>query len=312
MPRRGVAILPDMAPPPPSSKSKSGKSKSKKSKRKLPADRTAAGADRYELYGESVQDAGHEVEFFDRVYRDRHGKKAKPQVLREDFCGTFAVCCNWVTRGKDRQALGVDLDPEPLAWGIRNNLDRVTDEQRSRVTLLQQDVRKVNSPKADVLAAQNFSFFIFKTRKEVLDYFKKARKNLAPGGIMVIDMMGGPECFTEDQRDVRKIGKGKRSFKYIWETERVDPVTHDCLMHISFRFKDGTSLDKAFTYDWRFWTMPEVRELLAEAGFEKSIVYWENEDEDGDNAGEFEPVKDGDPVKMDPAYVAYVVAWGSE
>ncbi len=274
-----------------------------------PPDRTAKGADRYELYGLSVQDAGHEVDFFERVYRDRHGKAATPRVLREDFCGTFAVCCEWVRQDESREAIGVDLDPEPLGWGIANHMDTLEAGQHERITLLQQDVRRVSKPKADILAAQNFSFFIFPTRDELRLYLRKALQNLAPGGVMVLDMMGGPDCWKEGQEDVRKIGKGKRRFKYVWETEKVDPVSHHCRMHIGFRFPDGTAMERCFTYDWRLWTLPEVRELLAEAGFERSVVYWESEDKDGDGSGLYEPLKDATPVRMDPAWVGYIVAY---
>ena len=41
---------------------------------------------------------------------------------------------------------------------------------------------------------------------------------------------------------------------------------------------------KAFQYDWRFWTIPEVRELLMEAGFKDTVVYWEEDTEDDEDA----------------------------
>jgi len=66
--------------------------------------------------------------------------------------------------------------------------------QQKRVKILEQDVRKKNRPAVDILAAQNFSFWIFKTRKEVIEYFKIARANLQKEGIMIMDMMGGGEC----------------------------------------------------------------------------------------------------------------------
>jgi len=33
------------------------------------------------------------------------------------------------------------------------------------------------------------------------------------------------------------------------------------------------SLDRAFSYYWRMWTLPELQELLQEAGFVKVTVY---------------------------------------
>lgn len=284
------------------------KDKPKKNKKKDKAKAAALAdiADKYALYGESVQEPANEAEFFTKAYKEHNGRD--PRVLREDFCGTHAVCCEWVKLHKDNLAYGVDLDPEPLAWGKANLQPHLDDEQRSRIMLFEDDVRSEAEVKADVLAAQNFSFFLFKTRDAVRSYFQQALANLADGGIMVMDMMGGSDCHIEEHEDVRTIEtniKGFKKFKYIWEQKRFNPITADALFHIHFRFKDGSELDKAFTYDWRFWTLPEVQELLLEAGFRDAIVYWEETDEDGEETGEFVPATEG---PADPSWIAYVVA----
>ena len=176
---------------------------------------------------------------------------------------------------------------------------------KSRVRLLEQDVRKRNRPQADVLAAQNFSFWYFKTRAEVIDYFKTARANLAAEGIMVMDMMGGSECYQEDHVDKRTIKKGKKGFKYHWYQARFDPISADATFYIHFKFADGSKLEKAFEYQWRFWTIPEVREMLAEAGFKESHVYWEREDEDGEGDGTWGRCVE---APSDPSWICYIVA----
>jgi hypothetical protein len=259
----------------------------------------AATADKYVYYQRSVQEPGHEVGFFLRAYRDAY--HAKPTLLREDFCGTFAVCCEWVKAGSDHQAVGVDLDPEPLTWGRDHNLAKLDQEEQSRVKLLQQDVRDVTAPKADVLAAENFSYWIFKTRAELVTYFQAARANLKAKGVFVLDLMGGGSIMKEDQRDIKKY----KGFKYIWEQVRFDPITHACKFHIHFKFKDGSKLEKAFTYDWRMWTVPELCELILEAGFKKAEVYWEGTDEKtGEGDSDFKRRKN---VTPDDCWIAYVV-----
>lgn len=263
-------------------------------------------ADRYALYGLSVQEPANEAEFFTKTYKKINGKP--PRILREDFCGTHAVCCEWVKLHKDNTAIGIDLDEEPLSWGKANLQTALTEDQRRRLTLHQQDVRSKGKVKADVLAAQNFSFFLFKTREAVRDYFKHARANLADKGIMVLDMMGGSDCYIEEHEDVRTIESelpGYKKFKYVWEQKRINPITADALFHIHFRFRDGSKLEKAFTYDWRFWTLPEVRELLLEAGFSDATVYWEKTDKDGEETGIFEPATEG---PADASWIVYVVA----
>ena len=260
-------------------------------------------ADKFLCYQKSVQSAEHEVDFFEQAYKEAF--RRKPYSLREDFCGTFSVCCEWVKSNSKRTAVGVDLCSETLQWGRDNNLAELTAGQEKRVRLFEQDVRKRNRPQVDVLAAQNFSFWIFKTRSEVIKYFKAARANLKSEGIMIMDMMGGGDCLEEGQVDKRTIKKGKKGFDYHWKQISFDPITHDASFSISFKFKDGSKLKHAFRYDWRFWSIPEVREMLAEAGFSESHVYWEQEDEDGEDTGEWERTEAADSVAC---WIAYIVA----
>jgi len=281
-------------------KTKNEKTKGKdKKKRKLTLAETA---DKFVCYQKSVQSPEHEVEFFVRAYRDCFRKT--PYSLREDFCGTFSVCCNWVASNKKRNALGVDYCGKTLEWGKENNLAKLKPEEQKRVRLIQQDVRKRNNPRADILAAQNFSFWIFKTRPEVIEYFKIARSNLNNEGIMIMDMMGGPECIKEDLTDKRKIKKGKKGFSYHWKQVSYNPINHDAEFNIDFKFADGSKMKKAFVYKWRFWTIPEVREMLVEAGFSQSYVYWDiEEDEDKESIW-----KRGEKASSDPSWVSYIVA----
>jgi len=40
----------------------------------------------------------------------------KPRILREDFCGTAQLSATWVQRDVQREAYGVDIDREVVAW----------------------------------------------------------------------------------------------------------------------------------------------------------------------------------------------------
>jgi len=262
--------------------------------------RLAALADKYDLYQRSVQSPENEVAFFDRVFRTYH--KRPPLLLREDFCGTAAVCCEWAKSRRDRRAVGIDLDPKPLAWGEKHNLSQLSADERNRVELRKADARDVLAPRADVIAAQNFSFYFFKTREELARYFRAAYRNLGRQGVLVLDVLGGFECMKEDTEEVR----GYRSFKYVWEQARFDPITHACRFHIHFRFPDGSEMKRAFTYDWRLWSMPEIRELLTAAGFRAADVYWEGADP---RTGKGNDVyRRREHAESDPAWIAYLVA----
>lgn len=257
-------------------------------------------ADKFDCYQQSVQEPDHEVDVFDQVYREAY--QSRPVTLREDFCGTFAVSCEWAKSAKDRQAVGIDICRDTLQWGIENNLGKLKPGVAERVTVREEDVRTSNTPPVDVLAAQNFSFWIFKTREEVVSYFRIALENLNAKGVMMIDMMGGKECYASDVTDKRTIVKGKKGFKYHWEQAYFNPVNADCSFFIHFKFGDGSRIEKAFEYHWRFWTIPEVREMLAEAGFSSSLVYWDVADEDED--ADWQAV---DEAPNDDSWLCYVV-----
>jgi hypothetical protein len=261
---------------------------------------TARTADRYDLYLQSVQAPDFEVHFFDRAFQAVYGRK--PALLREDFCGTFAVCCEWVKRRAGNEAIGVDLDPQPLHWGRQHNLAPLSPAQQQRVTLVQADVRQPLERKADLIAGQNFSWFIFTTRDDLRGYFRAAYENLADEGVLVLDIMGGPDCMKEDQRDTRR----QKGFRYIWEQVRFDPISHYAKFHIHFEFPDGTKIKRAFTYEWRLWTLPETVELLREAGFTRVDIYWEGTDRATGKGNDVYTRRSSAPADL--TWVAYIAA----
>jgi SAM-dependent methyltransferase len=269
----------------------------RKKRKKEKAKVTAKSADRHRLYEKSVQAADFEVELLTKHFKRRVGRI--PLSLREDFCGTALLCTEWVESDPRRIATGIDIDSSVLTWGRNHNIARL-DGAASRVRLVQGDVRDGDDAKHDLIVAFNYSYFCFKDRSTLRRYFESVKKNLAPDGLFIIDLFGGYEAVQ-----VMEEPRRYRHFTYVWDQAVFNPITHDFKAHIHFRFKDGTALEKAFTYDWRMWTIPELRELLTEAGFHQIECLWEDEDEDGEGTGEFRPRK---KVICDPGYNAYLVA----
>ena len=259
----------------------------------------ASQADRHDLYQRSVQDAAWEVGFLEGVFSDLCGRK--PLSLREDFCGTALAACEWVRKNPRHTAVGVDLDSEVLAWGREHNLSKLGASAAQRIELIQEDVLKVRTAPVDLLVAFNFSYWIFKQRAELTRYFRQARESLAEGGLFMLDAYGGSDAYLE-MRERDNHGR----FTYIWDQADYDPVSGDTTCHIHFAFSDGSRLNQAFSYHWRLWTLPELRELLNEAGFSTVKVFLEGTDPDtGEGTGEFELVERGE---ADPAWIAYLAA----
>jgi len=232
--------------------------------------------DRHFLYEAAVQDVDFDLGFFQRIYRRRHGRPFR--WLREDFCGTARLACEWVARGTDRHAIAVDLNAETLAWSRRMHLPWIGDAAK-RLKLIRADVRLVKGPRVDVTAALNCSYWVFKRRRELLGYFRCARRGLRSGGMLFLDSFGGEDAMRAlvESRRVRgaRAYSGERvpPFTYTWEQKSFNPVDHHLLSCIHFRLDDGRMFRRAFTYDWRMWTLPEIQETLREAGFAHVHVY---------------------------------------
>lgn len=249
-----------------------GKKKRKKRSRGL-----AATADRHACYQTSVQSPEADLDFFVERFRERRDRE--PLSLREDFCGTAFLSSVWLQGSSQRTALCVDIDPDPLEWGRRHNL---SDSLGKRARLECADVRAVTKPPVDLACAMNFSFCVFKQRAELRDYFRAVSRGLVKDGMLLCELYGGTEAIVpiEERRTVN-------DFTFVWQQAKFNPITNETRCHIHFEFSDGSQMKRAFTYDWRLWSVPEVRELLEEVGFRDVEVYWEQVDDEGDGTGEY-------------------------
>ncbi|MFT3686249.1 MAG: hypothetical protein QM783_15235 [Phycisphaerales bacterium] len=262
---------------------------------------TARTADRYALYQTAVQEPEPDLDFLDRVYRKRFG--ALPASLREDFAGTALTASEWVKRRASNTAVAVDLDPVPLAWFDANIAPKMTPAQRARLTILRDDVMSKQARTRDgydAIFAFNFSYWIFKQRATMLDYFRSVRASLGTKGLFLLDHFAGSETMEEVTDRTRKKG-----FTYVWDQKRFDPISGNLIAEIGFEFKDGTKWPGAFHYDWRLWTIPELRDVLNEAGFAKVEVYMEKDDKNGVGTGVY-VLRRSAPA--DRALISYIVA----
>jgi len=106
----------------------------------------------------------------------------------------------------------------------------------------------------------------------------------------------------EEEREIDEDGL---AFTYVWDQARFNPIDNRLLCHIHFAFTDGSRLDRAFSYDWRLWTLPEIQELLEECGFVKTTVYWQGFDAEGEADGKFKPATRAD---ADAGWICYLSA----
>jgi hypothetical protein len=239
--------------------------------------------DRHALYEAAVQGADYDLGFAEKLFRHLRGRT--PRTLRDDFCASAALATAFALRDPANVSYGVDHDPEPLAWARRHRLVHLNDAA-DRVHLIRGDVRKARVPKVDLTLAYNFSYWVMKSRADLLSYFGSTRRGLKKDGVLLVNAFGGSDAMRPLVERRRIAGKHAPdglplpTFHYVWEQVSFNPVDHAFRCAIHFEFERGRPLKNAFRYDWRFWTLPEIKEAMAEAGFAESRVFvelWDDE-----------------------------------
>ncbi len=285
--------------------------------------KTAKALSKHDYYEAAVQEPEAEIDFMLQAFKAF--KRPKPVTVREDFCGTAINSIDWVKAGKHNRAIGVDLDKALLRDVASQRIAaRLDESQRQRITIIPGDVLspelRAEHLRADAVLALNFSYWVFKERAVMRDYFANVRAAINDRGLFILDFFGGSDVLVElqERRRVRKHG----GFTYVWDQNRYDPVTGDYLCKIHFEFpaprpraesgkKSRRAADlrppmrNAFTYPWRLWTLPELRDILTDAGFKRVEVFTERENRRGVGTGFWKPTKS---VPADLSFVCYIVA----
>lgn len=303
----------------------------KKFQRRISKKDTKFKFDKYELYKKSVQSAENDVRFIWNTYKDmqkiepvahqedlvggtpsfvrykktptksrkKTNKKIKTNlVLREDFCGTGALSQEWIKLSKNHQAYAVDLDPEPIEYALSHYYPKLTSEQQKRLNYREMNVLDRKIPPADIVLAMNFSYFCFKSREVMKTYFKNVYDSLNEDGVFICDIFGGSQCYDAIEDKVKHKG-----FTYYWDQAGFDPITNEATFYIHFKI-GSKKIEKVFTYDWRLWSMRELREIMYEVGFKSTHVYWEGTNRSGGGNGIFTRTETGEACL---SWIAYIV-----
>lgn len=257
--------------------------------------------DKYDYYKKSVQTPDVEAEFLTGTFKELRGYF--PKKSREDFCGTFAVSCEITKLDPEVKALGVDFDEEPITYGKRTNLSTLSDSQKERVVIERSDVLEGPLPTSQLAFALNFSYFIFKERSVLKKYFQNVYDSLEGDGVFIMDCFGGSECYEANEEETEHEDEG---FSYFWDQANYNPITNDAQFYIHFQRDGESKREKVFSYNWRLWSIPEIRDILSEVGFKTAKVYWEGTEEDSEEGdGIYSQTEQGEDCE---SWVSYIVA----
>jgi len=261
---------------------------------------SARPLDRFDLYELCAQAPARDV----RMLAAIHG--GSPIVLGEDFCGAAAISHEWCRLIKGGRAVAVDMDPEPLA--------RIRPTPRLRP--VRSDVMRAPlTPKLDVVADLNFSICELREREVLVRYLRRSCARLKRAGAFVCDIYGGSDAFLTGRVRETKVGPRGERVTYTWEQRTADPLTGrvNNAMHFRVAPPPGKStafapysIHDAFVYNWRLWSVPELRDALAQAGFDSTEVYSRFAGA-SDQAGNLytQPIEDA--AEVGDAFSVYVV-----
>ncbi|GAB4817447.1 hypothetical protein N2152v2_004493 [Parachlorella kessleri] len=279
---------------------------------------------KYNLYQDAVQSPKGDISWFLKFFRQYVGGRP-PRHLREDFCGTALVCVTWCKGDVFRSAVGLDLDPEPLQWGMRNNAAQLGGSAPRQLCLLQCNVLDdpaaaseiphpaepssspcsepdsnpkpaleaedssegldVRSRPADIVCALNFGVCLLHQRSELLRYFQRVRAALSPEGGIFVADLLGGHAAEAPVKLPRQ--NAVTGLHYVWEQGTFNPVTRHVNGYISLKCPQTKQVLKhAFSYHWKLWTILDVVELLLQAAFASTHVWEADEEAEGSEADE--------------------------
>jgi len=161
---------------------------------------TAKTADHHILYEESVQCVEADVDFLLKTFRRKRNRPLR--TLKEDFCGTAALACDFIKRNPENRAWGVDFDQPTLDWGEEHHASHLGDA-RDRLSLHCADVLDITEPKVEAVCACNFSYQVFKTREQLRAYFRAAWESLVDDGMFFFSALADPRPWTPWTRIAR-------------------------------------------------------------------------------------------------------------
>ena len=254
--------------------------------------------DKYFYYKKSVQSPPEDIQFFQKTYK--HFFKKPAYIFREDFCGTFYLAYHWIQKHSKNKAIAIDADKEPLEYGNVHHLSKLKESQKKRLTVLNKNVLDKKLPKAEIITVSNFSYYALRERNLMLKYFKNIHKALLTKGLFIIDVLGGPDCEELSEEEVQH-----KNFSYYWDQDYFDPIKRTGRFYIHFKRKGEKKREKVFSYHWRLWSLPELKDILLEAGFSKVYIYWEGTNSKGEGNGIFKAENKAD---ICDTWIAYLVS----
>lgn len=207
------------------------------------------------------------IDGLDHLLQDLGGPRIEPGLrVYDSCCGPGRHSLELARRGC--VVTGVDLTL-PYLEAARESAEA----EGLAIEFVRDDVRSFERPGAFDLSLNLFtSFGYFDTREEDLAFLARVRRSLAPGGVLVVDVLG-KECAVRDFQRTEwferagAIACSEYSIEGAWEY----------LVNRWIVVRDGELFERSWRQ--RLYSAVELRAALREAGFGGDIRFY------GDSAG---------------------------
>ncbi|KAI3408608.1 uncharacterized protein J3R85_020202, partial [Psidium guajava] len=189
----------------------------------------------------------------------------------------------------------IRLDPHEEGPRIGDQQSSLKVDCISPSHMMSLNISSKQLPGRDIVCAFNYSCCCLHKRKELVLYFKHVLGFLSRrGGIFVMDLYGG----TSSEQKLR-LQRRFANFKYVWEQAEFDIIERKTRISLHFHLqKPQKKLPHAFSYSWRLWSLPEIKDCLEEAGFQ-SVHFWIRQMPDSENIKSIEGFGIGKDVKYE-------------
>ncbi len=284
--------------------------------------RVPPALDKHDLYELCVQSPRHAVPLLRAIHA------GGGRVLGEDFAGTGALSREWCRTVPGGRAIAIDLDESVLErcrakWQAEGG-------DAGAITTIAADLLAprddLSNLKADVIFTGNFSIGEIHDRPALIAYLKRTLQRLTEGGAFICDTYGGESAFltgsverTHTPPSPLHAAPAARHARpqqivYTWEQRDADPLTGRVTDVLHFRLFEGKDIvadfPDAFIYNWRLWSVPELRDAMLEAGFARTAVYAQLPDAvDDDGEAYIRPIEDP-AEELDDSFNVYIAAFG--
>ena len=152
---------------------------------------------------------------------------------------------------------------------------KLSDDARARLELVEGKVMSSPTPATEVICAFNFSYFLFRERRDLKAYFECARTGLEDEGLLILDAYGGAEWMVHydgvHANDLGHLVVAHRIFEKLLQSCSGLSLHTRALERTAPRWRDESTLSADYGH---FLLLSAAAEMMNLDAIDRSIESW--------------------------------------